>query len=60
MKKSKKKIDCEKLWKLEKELENNAKCPNCNDYTLVGTNPFEINLLCSKCGKIYNENLKAI
>ena len=28
------------MWKKEKQLEDNAKCPKCNDYTLIGTNPF--------------------
>ena len=50
----------EKLWKLEKELENNTKCPICKDYTLTGTNPFKIELMCSKCGNLFNKKLKKI
>lgn len=42
------------MWKKEKQIEDNVKCPKCNDYTLVGTNPFKIELLCSKCGNLYN------
>ena len=52
--------ELEKLWKKEKELEYNKKCPYCKKYTLIGTNLFEINLMCSKCGKIFDENINEI
>ena len=52
--------ELEKLWKKEEELEYNEKCPYCKKYTLIGTNPFEINLMCSKCGKIFDENINEI
>lgn len=49
-----------KHCKKEKELEDNKKYPYCKDYTLVGTNPFKIEIMCRKCGKIFNENIKEI
>ncbi len=36
------------------EIENNEKCKECDDYTLVSCNPLDYDFLCRKCGKLYN------
>lgn len=35
------------------EIENNKKCNECEDNTLVNCNPFEYEFICSKCGMKY-------
>lgn len=43
-----------KKWEECKQIEDNEKCPECNKYTLVHTNPFDYDFLCSNCGYQFN------
>lgn len=47
-------IKLEILWKEVKKIEDEEKCPECNKYTLVHTNPFDYDFLCSNCGYQFN------
>lgn len=48
----------EELWKTEKHYEDKEKCQYCNDYTLVGTDPESILLMCRRCGKFFSYDEK--
>lgn len=55
-------MEINKLIKLEKKCEENEKCPYCKEYSLTGTSPFDIILICTKCGSYfsYDERNKKI